>query len=31
MGKNAQESVKEYDLESIMQQWKSLFESLVKQ
>jgi glycosyltransferase involved in cell wall biosynthesis len=31
MGKNAQESVKKYDLESIMQQWKSLFESLVKQ
>jgi glycosyltransferase involved in cell wall biosynthesis len=29
MGENAQESVKEYDLDSIMQQWKSLFESLV--
>ena len=29
MGINAQESVKKYDLESIMQQWKSLFESLV--
>lgn len=31
MGENAKESVKKYDLESIMQQWKSLFESLVKQ
>ncbi|PZX94390.1 glycosyltransferase family 4 protein [Flavobacterium aquariorum] len=30
MGKNAQESVKKYDLECIMQQWKALFESLVK-
>ena len=30
MGKKAKESVKKYDLESIMQQWKSLFESLVK-
>jgi glycosyltransferase involved in cell wall biosynthesis len=30
MGKNAQESVKIYDLENIMQQWKSLFENLVK-
>jgi glycosyltransferase involved in cell wall biosynthesis len=29
MGKNAQESVKKYDLDSIMQQWISLFESLV--
>ena len=29
MGENAQESVKVYDLDSIMQQWKSLFESLV--
>ena len=30
MGKNAQEGVKKYDLEIIMEQWKSLFESLVK-
>jgi glycosyltransferase involved in cell wall biosynthesis len=30
MGKNAQESVKIYDLDSIMQQWKSLFENLAK-
>ncbi|MBW4361662.1 glycosyltransferase family 4 protein [Flavobacterium taihuense] len=30
MGKKAKESVKNYDFESIMQQWKSLFESLVK-
>lgn len=29
MGKNANESVKKYDTETIMQQWKSLFESLV--
>jgi glycosyltransferase involved in cell wall biosynthesis len=29
MGKNAQESVKKYDLDSIMQQWKSLFETLL--
>lgn len=29
MGTNARESVKKYDLDSIMQQWKSLFESLV--
>ncbi|MDR6843773.1 glycosyltransferase family 4 protein [Flavobacterium granuli] len=29
MGQNAQESVKKYDLDSIMQQWKSLFETLV--
>ncbi|PVX44958.1 glycosyltransferase involved in cell wall biosynthesis [Flavobacterium sp. 103] len=29
MGINAQESGKKYDLESIMQQWKLLFESLV--
>jgi glycosyltransferase involved in cell wall biosynthesis len=27
MGKNAQESVKVYDIDSIMQQWKSLFEN----
>jgi glycosyltransferase involved in cell wall biosynthesis len=31
MGTNAQESVEKYDLDSIMQQWKSLFESLVKE
>jgi glycosyltransferase involved in cell wall biosynthesis len=31
MGKKAQEDVKKYDLVSTMQQWKSLFESLVKQ
>ncbi|PWA08451.1 glycosyltransferase family 4 protein [Flavobacterium laiguense] len=31
MAVNAQENVKKYDLESTMQQWKSLFESLVKQ
>jgi glycosyltransferase involved in cell wall biosynthesis len=30
MGTNAQESVKKYDLDSIMQKWKSLFESLSK-
>ena len=30
MGKNAQESVKIYNLDSIMQKWKSLFEDLVK-
>lgn len=30
MAKNAQQSIKKYDLENIMQQWKSLFESLVK-
>ncbi|OOG69878.1 glycosyltransferase family 4 protein [Flavobacterium sp. A45] len=29
MGKNAQESVQKYDLDSIMQQWKLLFETLV--
>ena len=29
MGKNAQESIGKYDIDSIMQQWKSLFESLV--
>lgn len=31
MGKNAKESVRKYDLEIIMKQWKMLFESLVKQ
>lgn len=31
MGENAQESMKKYDLDSIMQQWKSLFESLIKE
>ncbi len=31
IGKNAQKSVKIYDLDSIMQQWKSLFENIVKQ
>jgi len=31
LGKNAQESVRKYDLETIMQQWKSLFESLKKE
>lgn len=31
MGKNAQQSIKMFHLESIMQQWKSLFESLVNQ
>lgn len=31
MGKNAKESVRKYDLEIIMEQWKMLFESLVKQ
>lgn len=30
MGKNAQESVKKYDIDNIMQQWKSLFENLTK-
>jgi hypothetical protein len=30
MGKNAQESVKKYNLTSIMQQWKLLFEDLAK-
>ncbi|WP_264565176.1 glycosyltransferase family 4 protein [Flavobacterium sp. N3904] len=30
MGKKAKESVKKYDLGSIMQQWKSLFESLMQ-
>lgn len=29
MGKNANESVRKYDVETIMQQWKSLFESLL--
>ena len=29
MGKKAQESIKIYDLECIMQQWKSLFENLM--
>lgn len=29
MGKNANVSVKKYDLETIMQQWKTLFESLL--
>lgn len=29
MGNNANESVKKYDVETIMQQWKSLFESLL--
>jgi glycosyltransferase involved in cell wall biosynthesis len=29
MGKNANESVRKYDIETIMQQWKSLFESLL--
>ena len=29
MGKNAQESIGKYDIDSIMQQWKSFFESLV--
>lgn len=29
MGKNAQESAKKYNLDSIMQQWKTLFESVV--
>lgn len=28
MGRNANESVRKYDIETIMQQWKSLFESL---
>jgi glycosyltransferase involved in cell wall biosynthesis len=31
MGKNAHKSIKIYDLDSIMQQWKSLFENLVKE
>lgn len=31
MGKNANESVRKYDIETIMQQWKSLFENLVSQ
>jgi len=31
MGLAAQESVKKYDMDVIMQQWKMLFESLVKQ
>lgn len=30
MGKNAQKSVEIYNLDGIMQQWKSLFESLIK-
>lgn len=30
MGKKARESVEKYNLETIMQQWKSLFENLVK-
>jgi glycosyltransferase involved in cell wall biosynthesis len=30
MGKNAKNSVSKYDLETIMQQWKSLFEHLAK-
>jgi glycosyltransferase involved in cell wall biosynthesis len=31
MGRCAQESVKKYEINSIMKQWESLFESLVKQ
>nr|WP_315253081.1 glycosyltransferase family 4 protein [uncultured Flavobacterium sp.] len=31
MGEKAKESIKKYEIEGIMQQWKSLFESLVKQ
>ena len=31
MGKNAITSIKKYNIDSIMQQWKMLFESLVKQ
>jgi len=31
MGKNAKNSISKYDLESIMQQWKALFENLIKQ
>jgi glycosyltransferase involved in cell wall biosynthesis len=31
MGKNAQESTKKYNIDSIMQQWKSLFEEIAKQ
>jgi glycosyltransferase involved in cell wall biosynthesis len=31
MGKKAKESVRKYDLSNIMQQWKSLFESLLKE
>jgi glycosyltransferase involved in cell wall biosynthesis len=30
MGKNAKKSISKYDLETIMQQWKSLFEELIK-
>lgn len=30
MGENAQESTKKYNIDSIMQQWKSFFEDLVK-
>jgi glycosyltransferase involved in cell wall biosynthesis len=30
MGKNAKNSISKYDLETIMQQWKSLFEELIK-
>lgn len=30
MGKNAQKSTKKYNIDSIMQQWKSLFEDLAK-
>lgn len=30
MGNNAQESAKKYDIDSIMRQWKSLFEELAK-
>ena len=31
MGKNAQESMEKYNLESVMQQWKTLFEEITKQ
>jgi glycosyltransferase involved in cell wall biosynthesis len=31
IGKNAQESVEKYNLDSIMQQWKTLFEEITKQ
>lgn len=30
MGKNAKDSISKYDIESIMQQWKSLFEELIQ-
>jgi glycosyltransferase involved in cell wall biosynthesis len=30
MGKNAKNSISKYDLETIMQQWKSLFEELIE-